>query len=124
MCCAGAGLAARQETELWVDKYSPKSFLELLSDEVVNRSVVRWLKSWDVCVFGGDPKLAASGRASGAGSTAKQRGESRPEQRILLISGAPGTFSLLFFLPLDCEQRCVRPRGCCAHTKPCYVREL
>ena len=69
------------ERELWVDKYSPKSFLELLSDEAVNRSVVKWLKSWDLCVFGSAP---------GAGSTAKQRGESRPEQKILLMSGAPG----------------------------------
>ncbi|KAI5060585.1 hypothetical protein GOP47_0025005 [Adiantum capillus-veneris] len=37
---------------LWVEKYSPKSFTELLSDEQTNREVLRWLKQWDKCVFG------------------------------------------------------------------------
>ncbi|GLJ40597.1 hypothetical protein SUGI_0838040 [Cryptomeria japonica] len=38
--------------QLWVDKYAPKSFTELLSDEQTNREVLRWLKQWDHCVFG------------------------------------------------------------------------
>ncbi|KAJ7546189.1 hypothetical protein O6H91_08G029300 [Diphasiastrum complanatum] len=38
--------------ELWVDKYAPKSFTELLSDEQTNREVLSWLKQWDSCVFG------------------------------------------------------------------------
>ncbi|XP_047324218.1 chromosome transmission fidelity protein 18 homolog [Impatiens glandulifera] len=37
---------------LWVDKYSPSSFMELLSDEHTNREVLMWLKHWDSCVFG------------------------------------------------------------------------
>ncbi|KAH7427153.1 hypothetical protein KP509_10G031900 [Ceratopteris richardii] len=61
---------------LWVEKYAPKSFTELLSDEQTNREVthyvldfyvwkstytktfhllgkvLRWLKQWDKCVFG------------------------------------------------------------------------
>uniref|UniRef100_A0A6A7G3E8 Chromosome transmission fidelity protein 18 homolog n=1 Tax=Hirondellea gigas TaxID=1518452 RepID=A0A6A7G3E8_9CRUS len=38
--------------QLWVDKYAPKSFLELLSDEKINREVLQWLKEWDITVFG------------------------------------------------------------------------
>ncbi|KAA0049164.1 chromosome transmission fidelity protein 18-like protein [Cucumis melo var. makuwa] len=46
---------------LWVDKYAPSSFTELLSDEQTNREacilcyyVLLWLKQWDSCVFGSE----------------------------------------------------------------------
>ncbi|KAL8486812.1 hypothetical protein ACS0TY_023487 [Phlomoides rotata] len=42
--------------QLWVDKYAPSSFTELLSDEKTNREVLLWLKQWDSCVFGSDIK--------------------------------------------------------------------
>ncbi|KAG8372753.1 hypothetical protein BUALT_Bualt12G0099600 [Buddleja alternifolia] len=42
--------------QLWVDKYAPSSFTELLSDEQTNREVLLWLKQWDSCVFGSDIK--------------------------------------------------------------------
>uniref|UniRef100_A0A803LZB0 AAA+ ATPase domain-containing protein n=1 Tax=Chenopodium quinoa TaxID=63459 RepID=A0A803LZB0_CHEQI len=38
--------------ELWVNKYAPRSFTELLSDEQTNREVLSWLKQWDAAVFG------------------------------------------------------------------------
>ncbi|CAN6320570.1 unnamed protein product [Urochloa humidicola] len=38
--------------KLWVEKYAPNSFTELLSDEHTNREVLLWLKQWDSCVFG------------------------------------------------------------------------
>ncbi|KQK22437.1 chromosome transmission fidelity protein 18 homolog [Brachypodium distachyon] len=38
--------------QLWVEKYAPHSFTELLSDEHTNREVLLWLKQWDSCVFG------------------------------------------------------------------------
>ncbi|KAG1337747.1 chromosome transmission fidelity protein 18 [Cocos nucifera] len=38
--------------QLWVEKYAPKSFTELLSDEQTNREVLLWLKQWDSSVFG------------------------------------------------------------------------
>ncbi|XP_020107967.1 chromosome transmission fidelity protein 18 homolog isoform X2 [Ananas comosus] len=38
--------------QLWVEKYAPSSFTELLSDEQTNREVLLWLKQWDSCVFG------------------------------------------------------------------------
>ncbi|KAJ3682667.1 hypothetical protein LUZ60_012894 [Juncus effusus] len=37
---------------LWVEKYAPNSFTELLSDEHTNREVLLWLKQWDPIVFG------------------------------------------------------------------------
>ena len=38
--------------ELWVDKYKPKGFTDLMSDERTNREVLQWLKAWDPCVYG------------------------------------------------------------------------
>ncbi|XP_023632922.1 chromosome transmission fidelity protein 18 homolog [Capsella rubella] len=40
--------------KLWVEKYSPCSFTELLSDEQTNREVLLWLKQWDASVFGSE----------------------------------------------------------------------
>jgi DNA polymerase III delta prime subunit len=40
------------ESELWVEKYAPKHFTDLISPEHVNREVLRWIKMWDDKVFG------------------------------------------------------------------------
>ncbi|ERN04662.1 chromosome transmission fidelity protein 18 homolog isoform X2 [Amborella trichopoda] len=45
-------LVPEASERLWVDKYAPSSFTELLSDEQTNREVLCWLKQWDPCVFG------------------------------------------------------------------------
>ncbi|KAG9446182.1 hypothetical protein H6P81_012310 [Aristolochia fimbriata] len=45
--------------QLWVDKYAPNSFTELLSDEQTNREVLLWLKQWDSCVFGSQIRATA-----------------------------------------------------------------
>ena len=37
--------------DLWVDKYRPKKYMDLLSDESSNRSLLQWLKLWDKVVF-------------------------------------------------------------------------
>lgn len=37
--------------KLWVEKYRPKSYFDLLSDETTNRSLLTWLKMWDKMVF-------------------------------------------------------------------------
>lgn len=39
------------ESTLWVEKYRPKKYLDLLSDETTNRSLLSWLKMWDKVVF-------------------------------------------------------------------------
>ena len=91
VCAAGDA----PEEALWVDKYAPRSFLELLSDEAINRAVVKWLKSWDATVFGtGQPPSAAACGTAGRGMAAEQRGKAavdrRPAQRVLLMGGPPG----------------------------------
>jgi hypothetical protein len=48
---------------LWVEKYAPVGFLDLLSDELINREVVKWVKTWDRCVFGN--KSGATPKAGG-----------------------------------------------------------
>lgn len=40
-----------QEGQLWVDKYRPKTYIELMGDQRLNRNVLRWVKQWDYCVF-------------------------------------------------------------------------
>ena len=83
-----------QGKHLWVEKYSPRSFLELLGDEEINREVLRWLKRWERCVFGesgGHPAGGAKSRSRA--KTGKQALDSRPDERILLICGAPGIAS-------------------------------
>jgi chromosome transmission fidelity protein 18 len=44
--------SSRTETTLWVDRYRPKRFTDLLGDERVHREVLAWVKQWDHCVFG------------------------------------------------------------------------
>lgn len=45
---------------LWSEKYSPKHFTELLSDDGINRTLLSWLKLWDETVFGSSALLKDS----------------------------------------------------------------
>ncbi|XP_046403632.1 chromosome transmission fidelity protein 18 homolog [Ischnura elegans] len=38
-------------SDLWVEKYRPRSYMDLLSDEGTNRTLLKWLKLWDHAVF-------------------------------------------------------------------------
>lgn len=92
---ATAGALARPRShrassngELWVTKYSPKLFHEVLSDETVNLRLLQWLKSWDAYVFPDDAPSAAKGaQASGAGGITAV---SPPAERIAVLTGPPG----------------------------------
>lgn len=100
-------------SRLWVDKYSPRSFLELLSDEKINRSVLSWLKEWDGVVFQRDVKPSVitprfPARRGGRGGFGASPGPTPPAPSIahlvspdrktregptmktILISGNPG----------------------------------
>ena len=82
---AAAAAAARPAPSLlWVDKYAPRTFMELLSDEQVNREVLRWVKSWHGVVFGG------GGGNQNPSSSFNGGGDGRPEHKILLLAGPPG----------------------------------
>ncbi|GHP12457.1 hypothetical protein PPROV_001118500 [Pycnococcus provasolii] len=102
-------------SKLWVDKYRPRGYIELLSDEVANRDVLRWIKMWDACVFGRTPtttgnknsqvstfgtrahqNMMKAGSSSGGGGQQQYNQQpqtdehGRPLKRILLIAGPPG----------------------------------
>lgn len=36
-----------KDAQLWVDKYRPQSYVDLLSEEPVNRALLHWLHLWD-----------------------------------------------------------------------------
>lgn len=40
------------EDTLWVDRYRPRKFTDLLGNEKVARDAMTWVKDWDYCVFG------------------------------------------------------------------------
>ncbi|NXS13632.1 CTF18 protein, partial [Neodrepanis coruscans] len=42
---------------LWVDKFTPRRYMELLSDDYTNRCLLKWLKLWDMVVFGKEKAL-------------------------------------------------------------------
>ncbi|CAL1601228.1 unnamed protein product [Knipowitschia caucasica] len=44
-------------SRLWVDRFSPRHYTELLSDDFTNRCLLKWLKSWDTVVFGRERKV-------------------------------------------------------------------
>ncbi|XP_050526164.1 chromosome transmission fidelity protein 18 homolog isoform X2 [Daktulosphaira vitifoliae] len=43
--------------DLWVEKYKPHKYLDLLSDESTNRMLLHWLKLWDKVVFNKEVNL-------------------------------------------------------------------
>ncbi|KAL7742068.1 hypothetical protein ACLKA6_018315 [Drosophila palustris] len=59
---------------LWVDKYKPRKYIDLLSDEMTNRSLLYWLKMWDKVVFGKafhskqEQQAVATGAAGSSGN--------------------------------------------------------
>lgn len=97
-------------TELWVEKYRPKRYVDLLSDETTNRSLLQWLKLWDKVVFGREPKqkkdtkqLNSFNKKTGrfemnGGWKRKTRSalntdldeHGRPMQKVALLCGPPG----------------------------------
>ncbi|KAI8332374.1 hypothetical protein BC941DRAFT_436468 [Chlamydoabsidia padenii] len=99
---------------LWVEKYRPSIFMDLLGDQRVNREALRWVKQWDYCVFGKKPQhetqrdkalrqyKATFGNSMGQHYQKKHDKKSgdendqpkdallRPDRKILLLSGPPG----------------------------------
>ena len=42
---------------LWVEKFRPRAYMDLLSDDGTNRVLLQWLKLWDKVVFGREPSM-------------------------------------------------------------------
>ncbi len=104
-------------TDSWMELYRPKNYLDLLSEENVNRTLLHWLKLWDKAVFNREVKIkppkieeavkikwgAVPGRFDNSKNfenfkkknndgELKEELDStgRPLQKIVLISGPPG----------------------------------
>ncbi|KIO32526.1 hypothetical protein M407DRAFT_213664 [Tulasnella calospora MUT 4182] len=83
---------------MWVDKYRPKRFTDLVGDESVHRAALAWLKEWDQCVFKKRPNAGSKRkRDARAGEDSQNDGFTRPpdewgrpHEKILLLSGPPG----------------------------------
>ncbi|KAI0723775.1 P-loop containing nucleoside triphosphate hydrolase protein [Cerioporus squamosus] len=82
-------LAATTNTTLWVDRYRPQRFTELLGDDRVHREVLSWVKEWDSCVFGKNKNRGRKrAREDPDGENLDQW--RRPREKLLLLSGPPG----------------------------------
>ncbi|CAE6437376.1 unnamed protein product [Rhizoctonia solani] len=88
--------ASRQESgnrcgvthSMWVDRYRPKCFTDLLGDERVHRETMAWLKEWDQCVFGRRKRRTLKQDENEGPQYQDEHG--RPREKILLLSGPPG----------------------------------
>ena len=57
--------SSKDHDELWVDRYRPRQYTDLLGDDRVHREVMGWVKEWDYCVFGkskGKQKMSEDGQ--------------------------------------------------------------
>ena len=88
-----------EKDRLWVDKHAPVHFSDLLSDERINREVLRALRQWDPYVFGKDPpprpvifQSNESEQSLPKAEDGEGNRDNRPdeEHRVILLSGPPG----------------------------------
>ncbi|KND04421.1 uncharacterized protein SPPG_00150 [Spizellomyces punctatus DAOM BR117] len=84
------GEGKKGKAKLWVDKYAPRMYVDLVGDERINREVLTWVKEWDYCVFKKHSK-----RASAKGTEKVEQIHSkdhfhRPDKKVLLLTGPPG----------------------------------
>lgn len=97
---------------LWVDEFAPQHYTELLSDDFTNRCLLKWLKLWDLVVFGRErparkPRPSVEPARGGKEATASSKWKSheqvleemleaeldpslRPRQKVALLCGPPG----------------------------------
>jgi chromosome transmission fidelity protein 18 len=75
------------EMELWVDKYSPKQYTDLITEEYINREALTWLKSWDADIF--PQSLLQNAEMRRFGTMKKELTELR--KQILILNGPPGS---------------------------------
>ncbi|KAJ7744945.1 P-loop containing nucleoside triphosphate hydrolase protein [Mycena maculata] len=76
------------EDTLWVDRYRPRQFTDLMGNERVARETMTWVKQWDWCVFG---KTKGKKRPRDDDENFDAADEyHRPREKLLLLSGPPG----------------------------------
>uniref|UniRef100_A0A8B9QMG7 Chromosome transmission fidelity protein 18 homolog n=1 Tax=Apteryx owenii TaxID=8824 RepID=A0A8B9QMG7_APTOW len=98
---------------LWVDRFTPRRYTELLSDDYTNRCLLKWLKLWDTVVFGKEKPVKKAKPSTEAHPPLKQPKEQqnkwkskaqlteeileaeldqhkRPKYKAVLLCGPPG----------------------------------
>uniref|UniRef100_A0A8C3D2P9 Chromosome transmission fidelity protein 18 homolog n=1 Tax=Cairina moschata TaxID=8855 RepID=A0A8C3D2P9_CAIMO len=98
---------------LWVDKFTPRRYMELLSDDYTNRCLLKWLKLWDTVVFGREKPVKKAKPSAEAHPLFRQSKEQqnkwktkaqlteeileaeldqhkRPKYKVALLCGPPG----------------------------------
>ncbi|KAJ3326640.1 hypothetical protein HDU76_012758 [Blyttiomyces sp. JEL0837] len=75
-------------SKLWVEKYAPRAYIDLVGDERLNREVLLWVKQWDYCVFKKVGKKTAPQPKWGQKENMDPL--RRPEKKILLMAGPAG----------------------------------
>lgn len=72
---------------LWVEKWRPKKFLDLVGNEKTNRRMLGWLRQWTPAVFKQQlPKLPTENDENNMELDPLKR----PQKKILLLHGPPG----------------------------------
>ncbi|ODV61390.1 Ctf18p ASCRUDRAFT_7627 [Ascoidea rubescens DSM 1968] len=83
------------KNSLFVDKYRPKSFLDLIGNEKQNRSILKWLNQWNHCAFNNQSDLYKHDNNHNNNNNNNNMEIddpfNRPNKKILLINGPPGT---------------------------------
>ncbi|QLG72641.1 hypothetical protein HG535_0D03490 [Zygotorulaspora mrakii] len=99
---AKGGLSSRYQThskrhrsELLVEKWRPRNFLDLVGNDKTNRRILRWLRQWSPCVFNealprGPQKKPQENTEDNSEDEELLDPLQRPQKRILLIHGPPG----------------------------------
>ncbi|XP_067671435.1 chromosome transmission fidelity protein 18 homolog [Haliotis asinina] len=87
------------QRNLWVEKYAPQRYTELLSEETLNRTLLHWLKLWDFVVFGRDLPVKKDKKDKKKQDFKKWKQPevldeldkfNRPQQKVTLLCGPPG----------------------------------
>lgn len=97
----GETSAGTDTDNLWVVKYKPSAYAELLSEESVNRTMLHWLKLWDKVVFNRERKVAVKPKEAkkenrfqkkpfGQVMTDELDEHGRPQYKMVLLCGPPG----------------------------------
>ncbi|CAM9740759.1 unnamed protein product [Lampetra planeri] len=81
---------------LWVDRFTPRHYTELLSDDYMNRCLLKWLKLWDMVVFGRERKKKPPPNWKSKAQITEDILEdeldahNRPKYKVVLLCGPPG----------------------------------
>lgn len=88
---ADAKERAAEEDALYVKRFRPRAFRELLSDDTQNLRLLQWLQSWSPYVFGHPANEKQAKMKKGGGEAeAEEVAPMPPDQRIVVLTGPPG----------------------------------